>query len=213
MHHRGMLDVQTARTFATPVQAAKFVAAMQRIAAARRPGSPVRVFLSGPIQVTSDLRKWEQRTAEVREQLPEGVELLSYTDSIAQGMSFPDDWPGLAETLDGLVLLPRRKEGATPYVYRVGPYARNELRSLVGTKPTFIHAYERGLIPVIDCYSRRRGTNQDRLAITVPKRWDRNSETLRAALRALQPAGHEEDRATGRPASSYLADPFATASR
>lgn len=215
VHHRGMLAtdigtaIETARTFASPRHAANFTAAMQRIAAARRPGAPVRVYLSAPIEVTSDVPKWEQRTAEVRRQLPDGVELLAYADAVAQGLEFPRDWETFAETLDGLVLLPRRKGGHRPYVYRIGPQARNELRSLVGTRPTFLHAYERGLIPVIDCYSRRRGARQDRLQITVPKRWDRNAATLRAALGALTPRHPKvtgEERADDR---LHLAAPFA----
>ncbi|MFB7763579.1 hypothetical protein [Streptomyces xiamenensis] len=181
------VDIETAPTFAAPRQAQKFIAAMQRIAATRTPGTPVRIYLSAPPKLTDDLPRWERRTAQVREQLPAGVEMLSYADVAAQGLTFPDDWAALAETLDGLVLLPLRKGSRHSHVYRTGPQARNELRSLVATKPTFVHAYEQGLVPIIDCYTRRRGTRQDQLAITVPKRWDHDSQTLRAALRALAP--------------------------
>ncbi|WP_158708123.1 hypothetical protein [Streptomyces sp. NRRL F-2890] len=181
------VDIETAPTFAAPRQAEKFIAAMQRIAATRTPGTPVRVYLSAPPQLTDDLPRWQRRTAQVREQLPAGIEMLSYTDVIAQGLKIPDDWAALTATLDGLVLLPLRKGSRHSHVYRTGPQARNELRSLVAGKPTFIHAYEQGLVPIIDCYTRRRGSRQDQLAITVPKRWDRNSQTLKAALRALVP--------------------------
>jgi hypothetical protein len=207
MHHRDMLDTDTVRTYAPPRTAAKYIAAMRRIAAARRTDR-VRVFLSGPIAITSDRAKWEHRTAEVREQLPDGIELVSYADMFAQGMELPHDWETFAKDLDGLVLLPRRKAARHPCVYRTGPGARTELRTLVATRPTMIHAHERGLIPIIDCHTRRRGPNQDRLAITVPRRWDRNAETLRAALDALTPqaaSGSAVDEAQ----FLHLAGPFA----
>ncbi|MFJ5804015.1 hypothetical protein [Streptomyces decoyicus] len=195
------LDVET---FAQPVQQRRFVEAMERLAAGRAPETPVRVYISAPPR-TRGSEKWDSRLAHIREALPTGVEVLTY-ESVFGG-DRPYDWGPLADELDGLVVLGKAKRPGSR-VYVLGPTARQELRSLIARKPVLIYSHNLGLIPVIDCKSQVLAPEETpRLKLVAPKRWTANSETLSAALKALDPnEGPEEEQRP--PSLPHLAHPF-----
>lgn len=181
------LDVET---FATPLQQRRYAAAMQRIANSRKPG-PVRVYVSVPPAMRR-LRTWDSRVARIAAELP-GAELFDYRSVFSEDR--PYDWPSFAEELDGLVIVAKPKRRGSR-VHLLGPIARHELRSLIAHKPVLIHSHNGGLIPVIDCKSQVLGPDgAQRLKLTTPKRWKRDSATLQAALDALRPVagGSETD--------------------
>ncbi|MFE2038641.1 hypothetical protein ACFXBB_36560 [Streptomyces scopuliridis] len=194
------LDVET---FANPVQQGRFVAAMNRIAACREPGTPVRVYITAGPQMRKS-SKWDAWLTRITESLPEGVEVLHYHKAFPGDR--PYDWDAVAGDLDGLVILGRQKRPGSR-VFLMGPVARLELRSLIARKPVLIYTHNLGLIPVIDCKSQVL-TPEDapRLKLVAPKRWQRDTMTLTAALNALNPAkpGQEERTDT----TGHLAHPF-----
>ncbi|WP_438490714.1 hypothetical protein [Streptomyces sp. S186] len=193
------LDVET---FAQPVQQHRFVAAMERIAASRAPGALTRVYISVPPRTRSS-EKWQSRLTQITEALPAGVEVLHYENIFGGERAY--DWEGIADELDGLVVVGRAKRPGSR-VYFLGPTARHELRSLIARKPVLIYSHNLGLIPVIDCKSQVLDHDDaPRLKLTAPKRWQRDTATLNAALNALKPAGAERTAAAG-----HLAHPFAT---
>ncbi|MFD5898611.1 hypothetical protein [Streptomyces sp. NPDC060366] len=200
------LDVET---FAKPAQQRRFAAAMERIAAGRAVGDPVRIYVSaGPMTMSSP--KWESWLAQITDELPVGVEVLHYRSV------FPDDqpyaWDRLAETIDGLVVVGKQKRAGSR-VYRFGPVARLELRSVVAQKPVLLYAHSLGLIPVIDCQSQvlnPEGT--PKLKLIAPKRWKRGTLTLTAALKALNPSSAEVSREESA-APGHLTHPFAAPPR
>lgn len=186
------LDVET---FAKPAQQHRFIAAMNRIAASRVPGAPVRVYISvGPRSLNSP--KWDRLLERVTERLPDGVEVLYHHNVFARGQAY--DWDSIVDSLDGLVVLAEPKRMGSR-VYRLGPVARLELRSLIAHKPVLLDSHNLGLIPVIDCKSQILAPDDaPRLKLIAPKRWQQDTPTLKAALNALTPAGtvaEEEERA------------------
>lgn len=207
--HPKPTDPLDVATFASSVQQRRFVAAMNRIAADRRPGAPVRVYITtGPQMLNSS--KWEAWLTRIKESLPEGVEILSYHSTFPDGR--PYDWEALVGQLDGLIILGRQKRPGSR-VFLLGPVARLELRSLIARKPVLIYTHNLGLIPVIDCRSEvLEPEDAPRLKLIAPKRWQRNTPTLSAALKALNPssteAAQEEPAAPG-----HLAHPFAASPR
>ncbi|MEW1551901.1 hypothetical protein [Streptomyces tsukubensis] len=176
------LDVET---FATPAQRRRFAAAMERIAAAREPGSPVRVYVSAAPR-TANSPKWESWLAQIAEELPAGVEVLHYRRVF--GEDRPYEWDRFVEQLDGLVVVGKQKRAGSR-VNLLGPVARLELRSLIAQKPVLLYGHNQGLIPVIDCKSQvLRPEGTPRLKLIAPKRWKKDSATLTSALAALAPA-------------------------
>ncbi|MGW0653745.1 hypothetical protein ACWD4T_34025, partial [Streptomyces umbrinus] len=110
--------------------------------------------------------------------------------------------------LDGLVILGQQKRPGSR-VFLLGPVARLELRSLVAQKPVLIYTHNLGLIPVIDCQSQVLAPEHaPRLKLVAPKRWQRDANTLRAALNALTPADTAEQHTAA--AQDHLASPFST---
>ena len=188
------LDVET---FARPEQQRRYIAAMDRIAAERRCDTPVRVYVSAAPKTVRD-SNWQRWLKRITEDLPEGVELVDYSSAF-EGSAY--DWDTLAGQLDGLVVIGRPKRLGSR-VHVLGPVARLELRSLVARKPVLLFTHNMGLVPVIDCKSQvMTPPGAPRLKLIAPKRWDRGSATLRAAMNALRPEGGgdvvlESDQAT-----------------
>ncbi|MEJ8653624.1 hypothetical protein WKI65_37670 [Streptomyces sp. MS1.AVA.3] len=195
------LDVAT---FANPVQQRRFVTAMKRIAADRAAGNPVRVFISAAPR-TMNSPKWDSWLTQITESLPDGVEILHYRNVFNER---PYDWGSIVEDLDGLIIVGKQKRPGSR-VYLLGPIARLELRSLIARKPVLLYGHNLGLVPVIDCRSQVLAPEEaPRLKLIAPKRWKTDSETLSAALKALNPdAGLEEEES--QPHSlPHLAHPF-----
>ncbi|MFI9772450.1 hypothetical protein ACIHJG_37210 [Streptomyces sp. NPDC052415] len=196
------LDVET---FARPEQQRRYTAAMNRIAAERRPDTPVRVYVSAAPKTVNDAN-WERWLTRINDDLPAGVELLHYRSAFEGS---PYDWDAFAGRLDGLVVIGRPKRLGSR-VHVLGPVARLELRSLVAKKPVLLFTHNLGLIPVIDCMSQVMSpADAPRLKLIAPKRWNRDSPTLRAALDALRPGGlARQDREPRESPQSHLAAPF-----
>ncbi|KMS74207.1 hypothetical protein ACM01_14905 [Streptomyces viridochromogenes] len=193
------LDVET---FASPEQQRRYVAAMNRIAAERRPGAPVRVYVS----TAPDDPNWERWLRRITEDLPDGVEVLHYRSAFEAA---PYDWDALVEQLDGLVVIGRPKRLGSR-VHVLGPVARLELRSLVAQKPVLLHTHNLGLIPVVDCKSQVMPPDAaPRLKLIAPKRWRADSRTLDAALAALRPSSAEGGNDLPVDGPGHLASPFA----
>ncbi|MCC3655818.1 hypothetical protein LIX60_31035 [Streptomyces sp. S07_1.15] len=194
--HDDPLDVET---FARPEQQRRYIAAMHRIAVERRPDHPVRVYVSAAPKTVSGTN-WQRWLKRITEGLPDGVELLHYRSAFAESLY---DWDTLASRLDGLVVIGKPKRLGSR-VHVLGPVARLELRSLVAQKPVLLFTHNLGLVPVIDCKSQvMPPADAPRLKLIAPKRWNRDSNTLQAALHALQPTVH------GSPAPDHLVAPFA----
>ncbi|MCX4598345.1 hypothetical protein OG819_55405 [Streptomyces sp. NBC_01549] len=199
------LDVES---FATPLQQRRFAAAMQRLAASRVPGTPVRVYVSAAPR-TMNNPKWENWLAQITHELPDGAEVLHYR-GVFNG-DRPYDWDTFAQEIDGLVVVGKQKRAGSR-VYRFGPVARLELRSLIARQPVLLYAHSQGLIPVVDCQSQvltPEGT--PRLKLIAPKRWKQESSTLQAALHALTPDSPDHESSSEAP--GHLAHPFAAPPR
>lgn len=200
------LDVET---FAKPAQQRRFAAAMERIAADRTAGSPVRIYVSAAPRTMSS-PKWDSWLAQITDDLPDGVEVLHYRSVFTD--DHPYAWDRLAETIDGLVVVGKQKRAGSR-VYRLGPVARLELRSVIAQKPVLLFAHNLGLIPVIDCQSQvLNPESTPKLKLIAPKRWQRDTLTLKAALSALNPNRAEvtqEERAV----PGHLTHPFAAPPR
>lgn len=194
------LDVES---FARPLQQRRFAEAMQRIAASRAPGVPVRVYVSAAPR-TMNNSKWDNWLAQISQELPDGAQVLHYRSVFTEDR--PYDWDTFAEEIDGLVVVGKQKRAGSR-VYRFGPVARLELRSLIARKPVLLYAHSQGLIPVIDCQSQILAPEEaPRLKLIAPKRWNRDSATLQAALGALAPAD-AETKGRGE-APDHFAHPF-----
>lgn len=205
--HDDPLDVET---FARPEQQRRYVAAMNRIAAERHPDTPVRIYVSASPKTVND-SNWERWLKRITEDLPDGVELLHYRSAFGECAY---DWDTLADQLDGLVVIGRPKRLGSR-VHLLGPVARLELRSLVTQKPVLLFTHNLGLIPVIDCRSQvMPPADAPRLKLIAPKRWNRDSNTLQAALGALRPIdpGRQEPEPPER-AEDHLVAPFAVGAR
>ncbi|MEU2873036.1 hypothetical protein ABZ769_28195 [Streptomyces olivoreticuli] len=198
------LDVAT---FAKPVQQRRFATAMDRLAADRAPGTPVRVYVSASPR-TMNGPKWGAWLAQIAEELPDGVEILHYRNTVTDDC--PYDWDSLAERLDGLVVVGKQKRAGSR-VYLLGPIARLELRSVIARRPVLLFGHSLGLIPVIDCKSQVLPPEETpRLKLIAPKRWQKDSETLRAALNTLTPRDSETKLPQPPLATDHLVQPFAT---
>ncbi|WP_217240109.1 hypothetical protein [Streptomyces sp. AC555_RSS877] len=200
------LDVET---FARSEQQRRYIAAMHRIAAKRRPDTPVRVYVSAAPKTASD-SNWNRWLKRITEDLPDGVELLHY-GSAFEGQ--PYAWETLVGQLDGLVVIGKPKRLGSR-VHVLGPVARLELRSMVAQKPVLLFTHNLGLVPVIDCKSQvMTPPDAPRLKLVAPKRWNRDSRTLQAALDALRPAGDDgQGPEPHRGTADHLATPFASRS-
>ncbi|WP_239010453.1 hypothetical protein [Streptomyces sp. 769] len=208
--HATLTDPLDVDTFAKPAQQLRFAAAMERIAASRTPGAPARVYISAAPR-TMNSPKWDSWLTQITEELPDGVEILHYRNTVTNDR--PYDWDSLVEGLDGLVIVGKQKR-AGGRVYLLGPIARLELRSLIARKPVLLYGHNLGLIPVIDCKSQVLAPQDaPRLKLIAPKRWKKDSTTLQAALHALTPIS--EDTGTGQHTSvvDHLAHPFAAPPR
>ncbi|WP_372412485.1 hypothetical protein [Streptomyces luteireticuli] len=199
------LDVAT---FSTPVQQRRFVTAMGRLAADRDPGTPVRVYVSASPRAMNG-PKWDSWLAQIAEELPAGVEILHYRNTVTDDR--PYNWESLAEHLDGLVVVGKQKRAGSR-VYLLGPIARLELRSLIAQKPVLLYGHNLGLIPAIDCKNQVLPPGDaPRLKLIAPKRWQQDTTTLKAALCALTPVGVEAGEGERTAAPGHLAHPFAAA--
>jgi len=201
--HDDPLDVET---FARPEQRRRYIAAMNRIAVDRSPEASVRVYVSASPTTVND-SNWERWLRRITEDLPDGVELVHYRTAF-EGDSY--DWDTLAGQLDGLVVIGRPKRLGSR-VHILGPVARLELRSLVARKPVLLFTHNLGLVPVVDCMSQvMPPSDAPRLKLTAPKRWNRDSSTLEAALDALRPPGPARpEREPLRSEPTHLVTPFA----
>jgi hypothetical protein len=197
------LDVET---FAHPEQQRRYIAAMNRIAAQRCSDTPVRVYVSAAPKTVND-SNWQRWLKRITEDLPDGVELLHYRSAFGES---PYDWDTLADQLDGLVVIGRPKRLGSR-VHVLGPVARLELRSLVAKKPVLLFTHNFGLVPVVDCMSQVMSpADAPRLKLIAPKRWNRDSSTLQAALDALCPIGiGTQEPQPPRSVQSHLVAPFA----
>ncbi len=197
------LDVET---FARPEQQRRYTAAMNRIAAERRPDVSVRVYVSAAPKTVND-SNWQRLLKRIADDLPDGVELLDYSSAFGD-TSY--DWDTLADQLDGLVVIGRPKRLGSR-VHVLGPVARLELRSLVAKKPVLLFTHNLGLIPVVDCMSQVMSpVEAPRLKLIAPKRWNRDSRTLHAALDALRPTGLAmQEPEPRRTVQAHLMAPFA----
>lgn len=205
--HETPTDPLDVDTFASPVQQSRFAQAMERIAAAREPGAPVRIYVSAAPR-TMDKPNWANWLRDIAEQLPAGVQVLHYREVF--GEERPYDWDSIAPQLDGLVIVGKQKRAGSR-VNLLGPVARLELRSLIAQKPVLLYGHSLGLIPVIDCKSQvLAAAKSPRLKLVAPKRWQRDSATLEAALAALTPAGADETRKGPAGTGSHLTHPFGT---
>ncbi|MFC5150003.1 hypothetical protein ACFPP6_35770 [Streptomyces aureoversilis] len=161
-------------TFARAVQQRRYAATMEQIAARRAPGRPVKVYVSaGPRAMASP--KWDTWLEDIAAQLPDGVELLHYRNTVTD--SRPSDWDPLADSIDGLIMVGKQKRPGGR-VYLLGPVACLELRSLIATQPVLLYAHNLGLIPAIGCKSMPCET-APRLKLIAPKRWQRDSPPSR----------------------------------
>ncbi|WP_432003958.1 hypothetical protein [Streptomyces sioyaensis] len=195
------LDVET---FANPVQQRRFATAMERIAADRAASNPVRVFISAAPR-TMNSPKWDSWLTQITEALPDGVEILHYRNVFNER---PYDWGSIVEDLDGLIIVGKQKRPGSR-VYLLGPIARLELRSLIAKKPVLLYGHNLGLIPVIDCKNQVLAPEEaPRLKLIAPKRWKTDSETLSAALKALNPNAGLEEGESQRHSLLHLAHPF-----
>ncbi|WP_454314423.1 hypothetical protein [Streptomyces phaeoluteigriseus] len=201
------LDVET---FARPEQQRRYIAAMNRIAAHRGSDTPVRVYVSASPKTVND-SNWQRWLKRITEDLPEGVELLHYRSAFEEGSY---DWDTLADQLDGLVVIGRPKRLGSR-VHVLGPVARLELRSLVAKKPVLLFTHNLGLVPAIDCRSQvMPPSDAPRLKLIAPKRWNRGSATLHAALDALRPTGiTSQEPEQPRDLEAHLAAPFVVGAR
>lgn len=200
--HDDPLDVET---FARPEQQRRYTAAMHRIAAERRTGDPVRVYVSAAPKTTNHVN-WQRWLKRITEDLPDGVELLHY-GSAFEGQ--PYAWEALVDQLDGLVVIGRPKRLGSR-VHVLGPVARLELRSMVAQKPVLLFTHNLGLVPVIDCKSQVMAPSEmPRLKLIAPKRWTSTSATLQAALDALRPVdGNGQGPEAHRDTADHLVAPF-----
>ncbi|MET8955501.1 hypothetical protein [Streptomyces sp. NPDC004533] len=204
--HDDPLDVAT---FARPEQQRRYIAAMHRIAAERRTGDPVRVYVSAAPMTVIDAT-WQRLLKRITEDLPDGVELLHY-GSAFEGR--PYAWDTVVDQLDGLVVIGRPKRLGSR-VHVLGPVARLELRSLVAHKPVLLFTHNSGLVPVIDCRSQVMAPPEaPRLKLIAPKRWSRDSATLQAAMAALQLADRKDQGPEShRDPADHVPAPFAVRS-
>ncbi|MEU5421109.1 hypothetical protein [Streptomyces sp. NPDC020667] len=197
------------KSYAPPARQRGYITAMRRIAASREPGAPVRVYLSAP-PLIAERDNWEDRVKAVRTRLPRGIDLLTYGTAFTGGEDYVERWEKFAQGLDGLVLIaPQKKPGGK--VYRLGPTARDELRSVVAAgKPVLLFARTYGLVPVVDCLPNRVGPpHRPRTKLAVPEGWDAKTPppTLEAALAALRPKDGDAVEPPTHPA--HLLNPFA----
>ncbi|MEU3855049.1 hypothetical protein [Streptomyces sp. NPDC029554] len=199
------LDVET---FARPEQRRRYIKAMERIAAGRRAGDSIRVYVSAAPR-TRQTANWERWLKRITDDLPAGVELLHYPSTF-EGK--PYDWDALVDRLDGLVVIGRPKRLGSR-VHLLGPAARQELRSMIAQKPVLLFTHNLGLVPVIDCLSQVMAPPEaPRLKLTAPKRWSRESATLQAALGALHPTdGTAREGEVLRDTPRHLTAPFTVA--
>lgn len=229
--HHGIMDAMPAvpadpppTSYARPATRRGYVKAMETIAAERQPDTPVRVYVSVAPRI-AERDNWPERLAALERCLPRGIELLTFADVFTDGDHYRDGWQEFAQSLDGLVLIaPQKKSNGRGQpgrsvggrVYRLGPAARDELRTVVAAgKPVLLFARRYGLVPVQDCRANRvivGGRPQTKL--TVPAGWDRMEPTLQAALKALRPAreqksaeADDEQPAPG-PGTAHLLHPF-----
>ncbi|MCX4851865.1 hypothetical protein [Streptomyces sp. NBC_00893] len=208
--HATLTDPLDVETFAKAVQQHRFAAAMERIAASRAPDAPVRIYISAAPR-TMNSPKWDSWLTQITEQLPDGVEILHYRSVFTAGR--PYNWDSVVGGIDGLVVVGKQKRPGSR-VYLLGPIARLELRSLIARKPVFLYGHNLGLIPVIDCRSQVLAPEDaPRLKLIAPKRWQRDTLTLKAALNAVNPTGAEVEQAARVSAPGHLAHPFAAPPR
>ncbi|WP_406292253.1 hypothetical protein [Embleya sp. NBC_00896] len=158
---------------------------MQQLARSRSQNGPARVYVSVAPRIT-ERPSWPKRLEDIRAELPENIELVTYHDAFDDHSAYTEGWPDLAASLDGLIVVAVRKK-TTGLVYVVGPAARRELRTMAGArKPVLLHAIDHGLVPLVDLEPRRIGSDgRQQLKLAVPPRWNRSEPTLRAALGAL----------------------------
>ncbi|MFB1044428.1 hypothetical protein [Streptomyces chrestomyceticus] len=206
---------QPITSYATPARRRGYVRAMHQIAAGRRPGTPVRVYLSAPPEFLTR-PSWQSRVDTIRAALPTGVELLTYQDAFDPTVDYHPQWATLAETLDGLLVTGTRRDKRRPREQTLGPIARQELITMVSaSRPVLLHRVEYGLVPVLDCRPKRIGQEpHQRLRLTIPRDWSPSDPTLQAALAALDPAGATTARELprqGEPKPDHLAHPFTAA--
>ncbi|GHE56537.1 hypothetical protein GCM10018785_27320 [Streptomyces longispororuber] len=213
---------QLATSYAQPSRRRAYVTGMRQLAAARPAGQPVRIYLSAPPAV-QDRPTWPHRVDRIRDELPDGIELVQYRDVFDPAVDYFEQWAATADTFDSLVVIGlHRDRRRDPREQTLGPIARQELIHTVSAgKPVLLHSPTRGLVPVLDCKPRRVGAEpHQRLRLTIPPGWSPAEPTLQAALAALTPrhAGTTpQQRTTDTPsrprhdAPVHLAHPFSAA--
>lgn len=174
---------QPIASYATPATQAAYVAGMRRLAATREVGTPARVYLSARPGIRH-LDQWPAIRKRIARQLP-GAHLLAFEDAFDGTPEYENGWEGFAAGLDGLVLVSQwgsaKKQSR---MYRLGPFARTELKTLVAARKPVLLSTVGGLVPVIDCKP-FTGDGSTGLRLRVPPAWTPDAETLQAALAAL----------------------------
>ncbi|MFC5154110.1 hypothetical protein [Streptomyces amakusaensis] len=197
-------------SFASDQRRDAYIRAMGRLEAGREPGGRVRVYIGAPSGIT-DRKGWRWRFTEIRKALPADVRLPRFStvfgDRSDGQREYERDWETYFAGLDGLVLVGYRSQSGLLRV-RLGPVARRELLAVVPSgRPVFVHAWEMGLVPLVDCDPVKTVTGpegKERLSLTIPPAWTPQAATLQAALAALTPKPAPEEaeaEASGIPAS------------
>ncbi|WJV51765.1 hypothetical protein [Streptomyces flavofungini] len=213
---------QLATSYAQPTRRRAYITGMRQLAAARRPGEPVRVYLSAPPAIQAR-PGWPRRVDRIGAELPDEVDLVHFQDVFDPAADYFEQWAAIADTFGGLIVIGvHRDRRRGPREQTLGPIARQELIHLVAAgKPVLLHSTKAGLVPVVDCKPRRVGDEpRQRLRLTVPPAWQPHEPTLQAALAALTPKHAETSGAPTqrtadpedgpRRASGHLAHPFTT---
>ncbi|NUL03315.1 hypothetical protein HRW07_08685 [Streptomyces lunaelactis] len=180
-------------SFASDQRRAGYVRAMRQLEAGREPGKTVRTYVSVPGGIR-DRKGWPWRLKEIRKSLPQDIRLSRFPTIFGEysdgQRDYDRDWSEYFAGLDGLILVGYRSRSG-PLRVRLGPLARRELLAVVPTgRPVFVHAWEKGLVPLVDCEPVKvdiEKEGRERLNLTIPPAWSPQTDTLQAALAALTP--------------------------
>jgi hypothetical protein len=206
-------DEMPVATFASDQRRAGYVRAMRQLEAGREPGERIRTYISVPGGIR-DRKGWPWRLKEIRKSLPQGVRLPRFPTVFGEfsdgQRDYDRDWEEYFAGLDGLILVGYRSQSG-PLRVKLGPLARRELLAVVPTgRPVFVHAWDKGLVPLVDCNPVKADTEKEgreRLNLTIPPHWSPQADTLQAALAALTPRPDLEE--TGKIPTTRQPDPTA----
>lgn len=95
-------------TYATLARRRGYIKAMQQLARSRSQNGPARVYVSVAPRIT-ERPSWPKRLEDIRAELPENIELVTYHDAFDDHSAYTEGWPDLAASLDGLIVVAVRK--------------------------------------------------------------------------------------------------------